>query len=179
MKTTKESVQRQSAKNNTAPTPQYTATMTPPNYGVSVADAPFIQAKLMVGSPHDPLEQEADRAADRFVNNLQSVGNAKPTVANTPIVQMKAAQTSFGGVEASPQVAQQIEAALDLLDPSLRRNLGELSGQQEVAGIPTSDTHNLATQAEFLHVLEQDHVHQILTPLSSRRRAGARPREPA
>ena len=111
MKTTKESVQRQSAKNNTAPTPQYTATMTPPNYGVSVADAPFIQAKLMVGSPHDPLEQEADRAADRFVNNLQSVGNAKPTVANTPIVQMKAAQTSFGGVAASPQVAQQIEAA--------------------------------------------------------------------
>ena len=52
--------------------------------------------------------------------------------------------------------------ALDLLDPSLRRDLGEVARQQEVAGVPAGDVDDLATQAELLHVFEQDHVHQTL-----------------
>ena len=52
--------------------------------------------------------------------------------------------------------------APDLLDPSLRRDLGEVARQQEVAGVPAGDVDDLATQAELLHVLEQDHVHQAL-----------------
>ena len=67
--------------------------------------------------------------------------------------------------------------ALDLLHPSLRRDLGEVARQQEVAGVPAGDVDDLATQAELLHVFEQDHVHRY-SP-SSRRRAGARPRGPA
>ncbi len=52
--------------------------------------------------------------------------------------------------------------ALDLLDPPFRRHLGEVARQQEVAGVPAGDVHDLAAQAELLHVLEQDHVHRIL-----------------
>lgn len=92
--------------------------LAPPANDVSVAVQPITQAKLLVGHPNDPLEHEADRAADRVVSLWQGggfssapAGDGPPAKPITPIIRRRAASPAAGSAEASPQVAQQIQAA--------------------------------------------------------------------
>ena len=90
--------------------------ITPPAYAVNMADQPFIQAQLLVGDAHDPLEREADKAGERAVSVWQSgrVGTGAPAVqtATSPVgLQRQSSAPSHSPIAASPAVTQQIEAA--------------------------------------------------------------------
>ncbi len=92
--------------------------LAPPVQAISAAAPPVIQTKLLVGHPNDPLEHEADRAADRVVSLWQDggfssapAGEGPPAKPIAPIIQRRAASPASGSVEASPQVTQQIQAA--------------------------------------------------------------------
>jgi len=64
--------------------------MEPPGYGIELADgrpaekvvplpvAPIIQAKLLIGSPDDEYEQEADRVAESVMRMPGSISAGKP-----------------------------------------------------------------------------------------------------
>jgi hypothetical protein len=92
--------------------------LAPPVQAISAAAPPVIQTKLLVGHPNDPLEHEADRAADRVVSLWQDggfssapAGEGPPAKPITPIIQRRAASPASGSVEASAQVTQQIQSA--------------------------------------------------------------------
>jgi hypothetical protein len=76
----------------------------------------LLQPKLLVGHPDDPLEHEADRAADRVVSLWQGGGfrhpsGDAPTPSGVPLIQRRAASPAAGAVQASPQISSQIETA--------------------------------------------------------------------
>lgn len=76
----------------------------------------LVQPKLLVGHPDDPLEHEADRAADRVVSLWQGGGFSAPPAETppqpaTPLIQRRATSPAAGAVQASPQVTQQIQSA--------------------------------------------------------------------
>ncbi len=76
----------------------------------------LIQPKLMVASSDNPLEMEADQAADRIVNiwqngSLKAPEGTSTTAPTQPFIQRRAVSPETGAIQAPPEVAQQIQSA--------------------------------------------------------------------
>jgi hypothetical protein len=50
-------------------------------------------------------------------------------------------------------------APLELLEGARRGRLGQLSREEEVPRVPARDVHDLAAQAELVHVCQEDDLH--------------------
>lgn len=88
----------------------------PPSTKINGAGSLAIQPKLVVGHPNDPLEHEADRAADRVVSLWQGGGfNAPtgepPTKPASSLIRRRAVSPEAGVMQASSEVTQQIQSA--------------------------------------------------------------------
>lgn len=81
----------------------------------SVASNQFgIQTKLLVAPSGDPLEREADQAADRVVNLWQNSSLKAPGATPSPthpLIQRRAVSAEAGAMQAPPEVTQQIQSA--------------------------------------------------------------------
>jgi hypothetical protein len=118
-----------------------------------------LQAKMSVIHSSDPLEREADQAADRLVNLWQN-GSLKAPEATSllaptrPLIQRRALSSDAGAQQASPEVTQQIQSAQGTgqalpvaLQPSLEAAFGMDFSGVRLHTDPRANTLNRDLQA--------------------------------
>ena len=124
---------------------------------------------FLIGSPSAILRRSTRIFAFAQISSARSVGVTEPKsdpvgpafTSKRSTVCLERRRELLGLLERRGLLPRAlVDALLDLGDAGRGRRLGELPGQEVVAGVPAGDVDDLAAQADLLDVLSEDDLHR-------------------